>query len=440
MKKLLIGFYALCASVVACCFQCVRYDLRWLSILIPLFLIINVLPGFFVIQSKQKQLHFCCHGAIMLVIFLISTAISVAFHIGLLFSWKAIGGGWMYFASVAVCIGVEAIVFWNGMLCIYLTSVQLGIRYRVIGAICGLIPIVNLVVLGKMLHIVFAEIRFETQREHLETERYAEQICRTQYPILLVHGVFFRDFRFLNYWGRIPKALEMNGAKVYYGKQHSAATVADCALELKMRIEQIMQETGCKKVNIIAHSKGGLDSRYAIAYLGVAPYVASLTTINTPHRGCEFADFLLSKVSDELKDRVAKAYNSALRKLGEENPDFLAAVNDLTAAACVERDKAMGVPDGIFCQSIGSVMPKASGGRFPMNYCYLLVKCFDGRNDGLVGEDSFQWGQNYRLLEPKGKRGISHGDMIDLNRENIEEFDVREFYVQLVADLKNKGL
>ena len=166
MKKLLIGFYALCASVVACCFQCVRYDLRWLSILIPLFLIINVLPGFFVIQSKQKQLHFCCHGAIMLVIFLISTAISVAFHIGLLFSWKAIGGGWMYFASVAVCIGVEAIVFWNGMLCIYLTSVQLGIRYRVIGAICGLIPIVNLVVLGKMLHIVFAEIRFETQREH----------------------------------------------------------------------------------------------------------------------------------------------------------------------------------------------------------------------------------------------------------------------------------
>ena len=38
-----------------------------------------------------------------------------------------------------------------------------------------------------------------------------------------------------------------------------------------------------------------------------------------------------------------------------------------------------------------------------------------------------------------GKRGISHGDMIDLNRQNIEEFDVREFYVQLVADLKKRG-
>ena len=29
--------------------------------------------------------------------------------------------------------------------------------------------------------------------------------------------------------------------------------------------------------------------------------------------------------------------------------------------------------------------------------------------------------------------------MIDLVRENIDGFDVREFYVQLVADLKNRG-
>ena len=30
----------------------------------------------------------------------------------------------------------------------------------------------------------------------------------------------------------------------------------------------------------------------------------------------------------------------------------------------------------------------------------------------------------------KEHRGISHGDMIDLNRENIRDFDVREFYVR----------
>ena len=43
-------------------------------------------------------------------------------------------------------------------------------------------------------------------------------------------------------------------------------------------------------------------------------------------------------------------------------------------------------------------------------------------------------------LNPPAKRGISHGVMIDLNRENIKGFDVREFYVQLVRELKEKGL
>ncbi|MBE6740527.1 MAG: triacylglycerol lipase, partial [Ruminococcaceae bacterium] len=49
------------------------------------------------------------------------------------------------------------------------------------------------------------------------------------------------------------------------------------------------------------------------------------------------------------------------------------------------------------------------------------------------------WGENYILLRPTEKRGISHGDMIDLNRQNFRGFDVREFYVNLVSDLKNKG-
>ena len=30
--------------------------------------------------------------------------------------------------------------------------------------------------------------------------------------------------------------------------------------------------------------------------------------------------------------------------------------------------------------------------------------------------------------------------MIDLNRENIEGFDIREFYVQIVHGLKERGL
>ena len=69
-----------------------------------------------------------------------------------------------------------------------------------------------------------------------------------------------------------------------------------------------------------------------------------------------------------------------------------------------------------------------------------MAKHFSGENDGLVSEPSFRWGENYILLRPTTKEGISHCDIIDLNKLNIRGFDVREFYVGLVSDLKKRGL
>lgn len=438
MKKRSFTVYSVLVTLLANSYLLIRGNPAWLLILIPLFLLINMIAGTRTVKYSTWRLRWCCHGAVLLRIFQSSTAFSVLFHLVLLFS--GLMSGWQLFASAALCFAVEAVVFWNGMICIFLTSGQLGLKLRVIAAVCGMIPVVNLIVLNKMLRVVFDEIQFESQKEQLNRDRADQQLCKTKYPVLLVHGVFFRDSKFFNYWGRIPKELERNGAVVYYGMQHSAASVADCAGELRDRIQSIVQETGCEKVNIIAHSKGGLDSRYAIANLGIEPYVASLTTINTPHRGCEFADFLLSKAPESLKEEVSNTYNTTLRKLGEEDPDFMAAVTDLTASSCLVREQEMGMANGVFCQSVGSVMRKAAGGKFPLNFSYHLVKYFDGPNDGLVSEQSFQWGEKYTLLKTDGDRGISHGDMIDLNRENIPDFDVREFYVQLVHDLKNRGL
>ena len=94
----------------------------------------------------------------------------------------------------------------------------------------------------------------------------------------------------------------------------------------------------------------------------------------------------------------------------------------------------------VYYQEFGSILKRARGGRFPLNLTNNFVGLFDGRNDGLVGEESFQLDENYKLIEAPFDRGISHGDVIDLNRENIKGYDVREFYVQLVNDLKKKGL
>lgn len=365
--------------------------------LLVFYFIVNIKPTMERGKITSRRLRFCYSGCELLRIFLISMLISAVYILAMIpvvFKENKL----LWLLNLLCVFLAEAVVFWNGIIRLYISSVQIGIKWRVIGIMCGFIPIVNLIVLTKFMRLASNEVSFENEKNLYYLERRNEKICDTKYPILMVHGVFFRDFRYFNYWGRIPKELKRHGARIYYGNHQSAASVADSGRELSERIMEVLKETGASKVNVIAHSKGGLDTRYSISRLGMSQYVASLTTINTPHRGCEFADYLL-----DLNEEVVDQPN-------------------------------------VYYQSVGSKLNVASGGRFPLNFSYELVKYFDGSNDGLVSESSFPWGEDYHFLTVDGKRGISHGDMIDLNRENIQGFDVREFYVELVHGLKEKGL
>lgn len=406
---------------------------------------INFFPALTITGTSTARNKILEDGAALLQIFLATTILETAVSIaGLFLTIPEAPGNLLGFLSAWLqyllpVFLVEFILFWNGILRVYLTSVQLGIRWRVIGIVCGFIPLVHIYVLCRIIGIVCDEVQLEHEKYLLNQIRAENQECQTRYPLLLVHGVFFRDFRFLNYWGRIPAELKRNGAALFYGNQQSAASVAECGHELAERIRQIRAETGCEKVNIIAHSKGGLDSRYAIAKCGAAPYVASLTTVNTPHRGCIFADYLLDKIPDRVCHSVAAKYNAALKKCGDIEPDFLEAVQDLTASSCARLNGQLPDAPQVYYQSVGSRMNRAVSGRFPLNMSYPLVKHFDGECDGLVSLDSMKWGAKFICPEIPAGRGISHGDMIDLNRENIPGFDVREFYVSLVKDLKKRG-
>ena len=441
MKYLFLAADSVIVFITACLFGIVSLIPNSSFLILPfvlLFLLINIIPSPLNFKFRKTRLRICAEGTDLLLSFLIAAAMSLAGYIIAAF-FLLPHAALSFFISAAVTAAVLSVVFWNGIIRVYLTSVQLGIKIRVIGILCGLIPVAHLFVLKTIISTCRAEVEFENEKEQLNAQRRDRQICKTKYPLLLVHGVFFRDYKAVNYWGRIPKELERNGATVFYGNHQSALSVADSGSELAQRIKQIVSETGCEKVNIIAHSKGGLDCRYAVSHCGADAYTASLTTINTPHRGCRFADYLLEKIPEGVKNSIAKSYNAALRKAGDDNPDFLAAVTDLTDKNCSMLNQTTADMPEIYYQSVGSKLNKATNGKFPLNFTYHIAKHFNGANDGLVSESSFRWGENYTFLTVPGKRGISHGDMVDLNRENIPGFDVREFYVQLVADLKNKG-
>ena len=431
--------YFVLTSILLNSYMVVKAAPYTLIFMIPLFLLLNLLPGMNPKGTKSLRLKICNHGTLILMMFVGSLIPSLGWHIVLAF--LTIPNSYMDLVWSAVyCIVASAILFWNGILCVYLTSTQMGIKWRVLGIVCGMIPIVNLIVLARIIKVTADEVEYEIEKEIITRDPALSEICKTKYPIILVHGVFFRDNKIFNYWGRIPRTLKLHGATVYYGEHQSALTVKESARELASRIKLIVERSGCEKVNIIAHSKGGLDCRYAISEFGLAPYVASLTTVNTPHRGCLFAERLLDAIPSNVQNKVAKAYNVTLTALGDETPDFLAAVADLTADACMKRNEILTFPEGIYAQSIGSVMEHPRKGHFPLNLSYRYVKNYDGDNDGLVGESSFAWGEKYTLLRTKGKRGISHCDIIDLGKENIKGFDVRAFYTDLVSDLRQRGL
>jgi triacylglycerol lipase len=325
----------------------------------------------------------------------------------------------------------------NGMIRIVYTSRRLNIIKRFIVGFMSLIPGINIFVMLYASHIAGIEYDHECYKVINNEARAEFEVCRTKYPLLLVHGVGFRDLKYINYWGRIPKELIRNGATVYYGNQEAWGTIQYNAQDIKNKILEVLKETSAEKVNIIAHSKGGLDARYVISKLDMGDYVASLTMISSPHRGCKFVD-IACKLPDGIYRAVARTFDKYYRFIGDKNPDFYTASRQFsTYNSIIFNEEVKDVPK-VYYQSYTTVV-KSMFGDYILSIPYIMVKLTEGENDGLVSINSAKWGEFKGVLRNKYRRGISHGDIIDLRREDYKGFDAIEKYVEIVSELKDKG-
>lgn len=266
---------------------------------------------------------------------------------------------------------------------------------------------------------------------------------KLKYPVLLVHGMGFRDDKPIGYWGRIPKILEAMGCDVFYGNQDSNGDIETNGHFLASRIDEIIGQTGAEKINIIAHSKGGLDSRYAISTLGVGTKVASLTTISTPHHGSKTVDFLL-RLPDPLVHVVGFCTDLFYRLFGDKKPNSYKVFHTFTTAAAAQFNAENPDCEGVLYQSYAFVM-KYPFSDILMWLPNLVVKRIEGENDGLLTPAAVQWGEFKGAYSGAGRRGISHCDEIDLRRRPLSKptddgiWDMVEVYKEIVSDLKKKG-
>ena len=267
--------------------------------------------------------------------------------------------------------------------------------------------------------------------------------CKTKYPILMVHGMGFRDRKYLNYWGRIPKILKENGADIYYGHQDSNGSIETNAYVLKDTVVDILTETGADKVNIIAHSKVGLDARYMISSLGMAEYVASLSTISTPHNGSITMDYIL-KLPNILIKIGAKIADVWFKILGDKNPDTYKVMNQFTTTEAKKFNENNKDCSNVYYQSFAFVM-KSPLSDFIMFLPNIVVSLFEGENDGLLTPRATNWTNFRGIYRGNSKRGISHLDEVDLRRHKLSSqrgdgiSDITDFYKSVVEELWKMG-
>ena len=136
-------------------------------------------------------------------------------------------------ANGVACAVLLLIMLLNGIIRIFICSRQLGIMPRLLLLFLWWFPVLNIIILRKFIVASGAEYEFTVEKQRLNEDRKSEELCKTKYPLLMVHGVFFRDWENFNYWGRIPQELTGNGARIFYGNHQSSASVEHCAGELK---------------------------------------------------------------------------------------------------------------------------------------------------------------------------------------------------------------
>lgn len=102
-------------------------------------------------------------------------------------------------------------------------------------------------------------------------------------PVLMIHGYFQNAS---NYW--LMKArLRRDGWSHLYTLTLSPpwASITVLSQQVKAKIDKILDKTGAKKVDIVAHSMGGLVSRYYIKRLMGDKNVSRLITLASPLAG-----------------------------------------------------------------------------------------------------------------------------------------------------------
>lgn len=244
----------------------------------------------------------------------------------------------------------------------------------------------------------------------------------TKYPIVLCHGLLgFDELRVgdlkYSYWNGVKEVLEQHGARVLSDSVPPAASIERRAEVLAAMIKS--EKKGYEKVNLVAHSMGGLDGRYLISKLANRGFeVQSLTTIATPHHGSPVADVLL--------------------RFSRRLPVSLGAFAQLSTRYMTEVfNKQVQNREDVAYFSYGAEFSPSWAS--PLRIPWGIINKAEGANDGLVSVKSAMWGKYEGTIF-----NCDHLDVINLSSYKLaslrnHDFNPAAMYLHVMDDLASQG-
>jgi triacylglycerol lipase len=229
----------------------------------------------------------------------------------------------------------------------------------------------------------------------------------TRYPILLMHGFAGTDAYLpqMNYFYNVVDHLAAFGFLSWAPAVDAFNSVESRSVQWQAKLDELESFGLARRFNLVAHSQGGLDSRFLIGVL-LDPRPVALITLSTPHRGTAVAD-LLTGVLDPAGfagSLVDGVFDTLSRYLGFGGTDLSEQLNDLSRTSMSLFNSYVRDVPGVYyaswagrsCGPLDHGCQDAWRGETCEPFLqptFELLSLEQGPNDGMVAVESAIWGE-----------------------------------------------
>jgi triacylglycerol lipase len=135
-------------------------------------------------------------------------------------------------------------------------------------------------------------------------------------PIVMIHGYMGSTSNFNTMETRLKDSGQPTCALYKFGYNSTGDSNKTSARKLRSFVDSVLNSTGQSKARLIAHSNGGLVSRWYRVYEGGSKKTSRLITLGTPHEGTSWAYACYSPACFEMRPN-----SSLLQDLGGRGCD-----------------------------------------------------------------------------------------------------------------------